>query len=123
MISTYVLSATIFLYWQDNLTVFPDCDSRELTSSMYELTYNSDSGTPITTCVVDGTQCSSGVCHHELRNNTADSRCHPPVSQFSGEDMTVSVTARSVVGRSISSVSRSISESFFTYKLEVDMTF
>ena len=32
------------------------------------------------------------------------------MSQFSGEDVTVSVTARNIVGRSNSSVSRSLSE-------------
>ena len=76
----------------------------------YELSYATTSGTHITTCVVDGTECSNSTCHHELRNNTADSRCQPQVPQFSGEDVTVSVTARNIVGRSNSAVSRSISK-------------
>ena len=73
-----------------------------------------DSGTPITTCGVDGTECSHGRCYHEFHSNTVDSRCQPPVSQFSGEgvtvSVTVSVTARNIVGRSNPAVSRSISE-------------
>ena len=53
---------------------------------------------------------SNGTCSHMLQNNTPDSRYQPPVSQFSGEGVTVSVTARNIVGRSNSAVSRSISE-------------
>ena len=90
------------------MTVSPDCGGRQIT--VYELTYNTDSGTHITTCVMDGTECSSGVCHHELRNKAADRRCQPSVSQFSGENLIVSVRARNVVGSSNSAVSRSISE-------------
>ena len=87
-----------------------DCFNGHNIRASYELFYATDSGTPITTCVVDGTECTNGTCHHELQDNTADTRCQPPVSQFSGEDVTVSVTARNIVGRSNPAVSRSISE-------------
>ena len=76
----------------------------------YELSYTSDSGAVNTTCVVNVEECSNGTCRHELQSNTADSRCEPPVSQFSGEGVTVSVTARNILGRSNPAVSRSISE-------------
>jgi len=76
----------------------------------YELSDISNSGTSISSCVVDGTDCNNGVCHHELQNNTADSRCQPPVPQFNSESVTVTVTARSAVG--ISSVSRNVSKLF-----------
>ena len=95
---------------QDPVTTSEDCpNGRDITAS-YELTYTTDIGTLITTCVVDGTECSNGTCRHELRNNTTDGRCQPPVSQFSAEDVTVSVTARNIVGRSNSAMSRSVSE-------------
>ena len=67
-------------------------------------------GTPITTCVVNGRECSNGMCRHELQSNTADNRCQPPVSQFSGEGVTVSVTARNIVGRSNPAVSWNVSK-------------
>jgi len=92
------------------VTVAEDCANGRDIRANYELYYTSASGTLNTTCVVDGTECSNSKCHHELLSNTADSRCQPPVSQFSGESVTVSVTARSIVGRSNSSVSRSVSE-------------
>ena len=95
---------------QDPVTIFEDCANGRVS---YELSYATDSGTLNTTCVVNGTECSNGTCHHELRNNTADSRCYHPVSQFSGEDVTVSLTARNTVGTSNPAVSRIISE-FFT---------
>ena len=76
----------------------------------YELSYATDSSTHITTCVVSGRECSNSTCHHELQNNTADSRCQAPVPQFSGEDVTVFVIAQNMVGRSNSGVSRSVSK-------------
>ena len=91
------------------MTIFEDCANGRVS---YELSYATDSGTLNTTCVVNGTECSNGTCHHELQSSTADSRCQPPVSQFSGEAVTVSVTARNIVGRSNPAVSRSISEFF-----------
>ena len=91
------------------MTISEDCANGQDIRASYELSYTTDSGTPITTCVVDGTECNSGTCHHELQNNIADSRCQPPVSQFSGEGVTVLVTARNMVGRSNPAVS-SISE-------------
>ena len=84
-------------------------NGRDLKAS-YEILYFTDSGTLITTCVVDGTECSDGMCRYELQNYTADSICQPPLSQFSGEDMIVSMSARNIVGRSTPTVSRSISE-------------
>ena len=90
------------------MTVSKDCTNGQDTS--YELSYTTDSGTLNTTCVVNGTECSNGACHHELQSNTSDSRCQPPVSQFSGDSVTVIVTAGNIVGRSNPSVSRSIGE-------------
>ena len=95
---------------KNNITVSEVCDNGQDVRTSYELYYTTDSRTLITTCDVSGTECSNGICHHELRKNTADSRCQPPVSQFSGEGVTVSVSARNIVGRSNPAVSRSISE-------------
>ena len=95
---------------QDPVTMSEDCLNGQDIRANYELSYTTDCGSPITTCVVDWTECTNGVCHHQLPNNTEDSRCQPPVSQFSGEGVTVSVTARNIVGRSNPAVSRSISE-------------
>ena len=92
------------------MTLSEDCLNGRNIRASYELSYTTECGTPITTCVVDGTECSNDTCHHELQSNTADSRCQPLVSQFSGEDVTVSVTARNIVGRSNPAVSRSIGE-------------
>ena len=97
------------------MTVTEDCVNGQGISASYELNYTTDSGTHITTFFVNGTECRNGICHYELHSNTEDSRCQPPVSQFSGEDVTVSVTARNIVGRSSSSVSRSISEFSFIF--------
>ena len=96
---------------QDNVTVSENCTNGQVQAN-YELSYNTESGTPITTCDVHGTQCSNGMmlCRHVLQNNTEDSMCQPPVSQFSGDGVTVSLTARNIVGRSNSAVSRIISE-------------
>jgi len=96
------------MFTQNNVTISEDCANGQDIS--YELSYNTTSGTLIATCVVSGTECSNGTCHHELQNNTADSRCQPPVSQFSGEGVTVFVTARNIVGRSNSSLPETISE-------------
>ena len=93
---------------QNLVSISEECASGQDIS--YELSYAADSGTHITTCVVNGRECSNSTCHHELQNNTADSRCQPPVPQFSGEGVTVSVTSRNIVGRSNPTVSRSISE-------------
>ena len=93
---------------QNLVSISEECASGQDIS--YQLSYAADSGTHITTCVVDGTECSNSTCHHELQNNTADSRCQPPVPQFSDEDVTVSVIARNIVGRSNSAVSRSLSK-------------
>ena len=90
------------------MTVINGCEDEQGTS--YALTYSAGFGTLLTTCVVNKTECSNGTCHHELHNNTVDSRCQPPVSQFSGEGVTMSVAARNIVGRSNPAVSRSISE-------------
>ena len=95
---------------KNNVTVSEVCANGRDIRPSYELSYNMVSGTLNTTCVVNGTERSNGTCRHELQNNTADSRCCPPVSQFSGEDVTVSLTARNIVGRSDLAVSRSISE-------------
>ena len=92
------------------MTVSEDCANGQDIRASYELSYTTNSGTHIPTCVVNGTECSNGVCHHELQSNTADSRCQPQVTQFNGEGVTVSVTARNIVGRSDPAASRSISE-------------
>ena len=97
------------MFTQNNVTISEDCANGKDTN--YELSYTTTSGTLITTCVVSGTECSNGTCSHELQNSTADSRCEPQVSQFNeGEGVTMSVTARNIVGRSNSSTSETISE-------------
>ena len=90
--------------------ILEDCANRQEITASYELSYTTDSGSHIATCDVSGTECSNGICLHELKNNTADSRCQPATFQLSGEDVTVSLTAKNIVGRSNSTVSRSISE-------------
>jgi len=90
------------------VTVSVDCANGQDIRANYEISYTSSSGTSITTCVVNGTDCSDGVCHHELQNNTADNRCQSQVPQFNSESVTVTVTARSVVRRSNPAVSRSV---------------
>ena len=92
------------------MTVSADCANGQNIRGSYELSYASSSGVIITTCVVNGTDCSNGVCFHELRNNITDSRCQPPVPQFNSESVTVTVTvtARNIVGRSNPAVSRNI---------------
>ena len=64
---------------QNNVTVSKDCVNGQNIRASYELTYTTDSSTPIATCIVNGTECSNGTCHYELHNNTADSRCQPQV--------------------------------------------
>ena len=100
----------VFSFIQDTVTVSEDCTNGQDIKASYELSYTTDCGNPIATCIVDGRECSNCTCRHELQSNVTDGRCQPPVSQFSGEGVTVSVTARNIVGRSNSSVSRSISE-------------
>ena len=90
------------------MTISAGCANGRDIRASYELYYTSSSGASITTCVVNGTECSNSVCYHELQNNTANTRCQPPVPQFNSDNVTVTVTARNVVGSS--SVSRSISE-------------
>ena len=102
----------MFSFIQDPVTISDNCLNGQDIRANYELFYTSDCGTPITTCVVNGTECSNGRCHHELQSNTVDRRCQPPVSQFSGVGVTVSMTARNIVGRSNLAVSRTISEFF-----------
>ena len=86
------------MFIQSNVTIPEDCANGQ--DIYYEVIYTTDSGALITTCNVSGTECSNGRCYHELQNSTANSRCQPPVSQFSGESVTVFVTARNIVGRS-----------------------
>ena len=92
------------------MTVSENCTSGQNIRANYELSYTTHSGTHFTTCIVDGTECSYGRCYHELQNNPTDSRCQPPVFQFDGEDVNVSVTARNIVGKSSPAVSETISE-------------
>ena len=90
--------------------VSEDCTNGQDVSASYELSYTTDCGAHITTCVVDGTECTNGTCLHELRSDVADGRCQPPASQFSGDSVTVSITARNIVGRSNLPMSRSLSK-------------
>ena len=107
---------------KEHVTISEDCVNGQNIRANYELSYTTDSGPLNTTCVVDGTECSDGTCHHELQNNTADNRCQPPVSHFSGEDVTVSVTAINLVGRGNPAVSRRISEFSGGYRYMLDVT-
>ena len=94
---------------QNPVSVSADCANGQDIRASYEISYNSSSGTSFTTCVVNWTDCGNGVCHHELQdNNTTDSRCEPPVHQFISESVTVTVTARNIVGRSNPAASMSI---------------
>ena len=95
---------------QDPVTVSEECANGQDIRDRYKLSYTTVSGTPITTCVVDGTECSNGTCRHELQSNTADSRCRPSISQFSDEGLNVSVTTRSILGRSNPAMSHRISK-------------
>ena len=96
---------------QNNLTFSEDCADGQDIRANYELSYKTHSGTLNTACDVNGIECCNSTCHHELQNNTLDNRCLPPVSQFSeGEGVTVSLTAKNIVGRSNPAVSRNISE-------------
>lgn len=101
---------------QDPVTLSEDHANGQDIRSSYELAYISSSGTSVTTCTcfVNGTDCSNDVCQHNLRNNTADSRCDPPLHQFSGENVTVTVAAKNIVGKSNPAVSRDISELLMT---------
>ena len=101
-----------FSFIQDNVTVSEDCINGKDIRASYELIYNTATGTLNTTCIMNGTECNNGKCYHQLENNTADNRCHPPVSQFGGEAVTVSVAARNILGRSNFAKSKIISESF-----------
>ena len=87
------------------MNVSVDCANGQDIRASYEISYTDCSGTSITTCDVNGTDCSNGTCHHEPQNNIADSRCQPPVPQFSNEIVIVTVTAENIVGRSNSAVS------------------
>ena len=107
-VQVHVQCVMMYITIQDRVAVSKSCTNGQDTS--YELAYTTASGTLNTTCVVDGTECSNGICRHELQSNTADSICQPPVSQFSGDDVTVSVTARNIVGRSNPVVSNSFGE-------------
>ena len=103
----FLYNHNLFLCPQVPVTVSVDCTNGQDIRANYELVYTSSSATSITTCVVNGTDCSNGVCRHELQNNITDSRCQPLLPQFSSESVTVTVTARNIVGRS-----NSISELF-----------
>ena len=85
------------------MTVSADCVNGLNITASYEVSYTSSSGTSITTCVVDGTDCINGVCCHELQDNVTNFGCQPPVSQFNSESVTVTVTAGNIVGRRNSS--------------------
>jgi len=93
---------------QSPVSVSADCANGQDIRASYEISYNNSSGTSITTCVVNWTDCGNCICHHELQDNTTDSRCQPPVYQFISESVTVTVTARNIVGRSNPAASRSI---------------
>ena len=97
---------------QDNVTISEDCINGKDIRASYELTYNTATGTLNTTCIMNGTECSNNKCHHQLKNNIADNRCQPPVSQFGSEAVTMSVAARNILGRSNFAKSKIISESF-----------
>ena len=99
-ILVYNIVFIVFPSAQDPVTVSMDCIGGQDIGADYEIIYTSSSGTFITTCVVNGTDCSNGVCRNQLQNNITDSSCQPPLPQFSSENVTVTVTARNIVGRS-----------------------
>ena len=98
------MNSHVSLSIQAPLTVSEDCANGRNIRASYELSYTNVNDT---SCVVDTTKCSNGVCRYELQNTTEDSSCQP---LFSGERVTVSVTATNIVGSSNPAVSRSISE-------------
>lgn len=105
------------------MTSSDGCTDEQGITNSYELSYVAASGTLITSCVVGGTECSNGVCRNELQNNTFNSRCHPLMSHFTGENVTVSVAARNIVGKSNPAMSRRISEFLsFSCNLEAVQT-
>ena len=77
----------------------PDYANGQDIRASYEISYNNSSGTSITTCVVNGIDCNNGVCQ-------------PPVPQFHGESVNVTVTSRNIVGRSNPAISISIGKLF-----------
>ena len=93
------------IYIQDPVTVSEDCANGQEIRASYELSYETVNGTA--TCVVNETECSMGTCRYDLQNTTADSSCQ---RLFSGEGVTVSVTASYIVGRSNPAVSHTIGE-------------
>ena len=100
-----------FSFIQDTVTISEDCINGKDIRASYELIYNSATGTLNTTCIMNDTECSNGKCHHQFKNNIADNRCQPPVSQFGSEAVTMSVAARNILGRSNFAKSKIISES------------
>ena len=87
----------VFSSSQNPVSLVMGCMNGQDTGANYEVVYTNSSDTLITTCVVN---CNDSVCRHELRNNITDSRCQPRVPQFNNESVTVTVTARNIVGRS-----------------------
>ena len=68
----------VFPSIQDALTVSEDCLNGQNIRASYELSYTTDCGTPITTCLMDGTECSNGTCsYHELQDNTTMVQVYP----------------------------------------------
>ena len=108
----YVHNVQSFSFIQDTITISEDCINGKDIRASYELIYITATGTLNTTCIMDGTECSNGKCHHQLKNNIVDNRCRPPVSQFGSEAVTMSIAAKNVLGRSNFAKSRIISESF-----------
>ena len=111
----YAHNVHAFSFTQDTITISEDCiNGKDITAS-YELIYNTATGTLNTTCIMDSTECSNGKCHHQLKNNTADNRCQPLVSQFSrlSEAVSMSIATRNKLGRTNFAESRTISESSY----------
>ena len=93
---------------QDNLTVVENCTNGQDIRANYQLFYSTDSGIFNATCDVNGTECSNGWCNYNtIDSNNISNECPPSISQIGGENVTVSVTAINLVGRSNSTMSRS----------------
>ena len=97
-----------------------DCAKGRDFGTSYELSYTSSSDTSITTCVVNGTDCNDGICHHELQKNIQNHGCQPPVPQFSSENVTVTLIAENIVGKSTPAVYRNIGKMLALYEMKFE---
>ena len=105
---------------QDSVTVSADCANGQNIRASYEISYTRSSDTSNTACVVNGTDCNNGICHHELQKNIQNRGCQPPVPQFSSGNVTVTLIAENIVGKSTPAVYRNIGEMLALYEMKFE---